>query len=169
MNAIIIIVTFVWFLLSPTLGSAQFWTCNSCTDNGSGPTPTSTVVVPTSTPRPTPKPTPKPVPTAAPLPPIPLAVFECFSKVQFQLINGLITNTCWPSECFAALGFPQGTLDMDLTYIYNWQEYSPGGLYADQYLALAWNQHCATCINPPGVEYSQTYPYTYVYSPGTCP
>ena len=99
------------------------------------------------------------------LPPMPDSFFACFAQVQFELIGGIITNTYWPTACWEALGFSGGTLFIDQTYIYNWQQLSPsnGAATNDQYLVLAWDQHCASCINPPGQEFSLTYTYTYVY------
>jgi len=97
------------------------------------------------------------------LPPMPTAYFECFAQTQFALVGGIINNTYWPTACWEAQGFSGGTLFIDLTYIYNWQQMFPAAAsnpaYADQYLVLGWDQHCATCINPPGQEFSQTYPY----------
>ncbi|MGO9601832.1 MAG: choice-of-anchor Q domain-containing protein, partial [Candidatus Binataceae bacterium] len=97
----------------------------------------------------------------ATLPPMPDSVFACFAQVQFALVGGIIETTNWPDACFNSAAALDPTIDR--TYIYNWQQmfpaYASEPASADDYLALAWNSHCANC----GPEYSQTYPYTYVY------
>ena len=102
---------------------------------------------------------------------MPTAVFDCFAQVQFVLEGGFITNTYWPTACFEGVGFPHGIVSIDQTYIYNWQLMFPRAAdnpaAADQYLAFAYDDHCANCIDYPAYPtvYSQTYPYTYVYTP----
>jgi hypothetical protein len=102
-------------------------------------------------------------------PPMPYSDFACFAQVQFALVGGIITNTYWPTACFEGIGFPDGIVSIDPTYVYNWQQMFPVAAHnpavADQYLAFAYDAHCGNCIDYPAYPtiYSQTYPYTYVY------
>ncbi|MGO9601836.1 MAG: choice-of-anchor Q domain-containing protein [Candidatus Binataceae bacterium] len=99
------------------------------------------------------------------LPPMPNSVFACFAQVQFALVGGIIETTNWPDACFNSAAALDPT--MDRTYIYAWQQMFPASAsqpaVADQYLVLAWDAHCSNCYP----EYSQTYPYTFVYEAPT--
>lgn len=156
-----------------TVHADTYMCTGTCIDTtGTTAPPTATVTATGTAPTPTATATSTAAPISTPtLLAMPTAVFECFAQVQFTLMNGIITNTYWPTACFEGVGFPDGIVSIDLTYIYDWQQMFPAAASnpaaADQYLAFAYDDHCANCIDYPEYPtiYSQTYPYTYVYRP----
>ena len=154
-----------------TVHANTYMCTGTCIDTSETAVPT-----PTGTPPTAPPPTATATRTAAPKPTpalfvMPRAVFDCFAQVQFYLVNGIIRNSYWPTACFEGIGFPDGNVSIDPTYVYNWQQMFPvaasAPAVADQYLVFAYNDHCANCVDYPTYPtiYSQTYPYTYVYKP----
>ena len=154
-----------------TVHANTYMCTGTCIDTSETAVPT-----PTGTPPTAPMPTATATRTAAPISTaglliMPTAVFECFAQVQFAEVNGILQDTYWPTACFEGVGFWKGNVNIDLTYVYEWQQMFPAAAdnpaAADQYLVYAYDDHCSNCIDYPAYPtvYSQTYPYTYVYTP----
>ena len=100
---------------------------------------------------------------------MPTALFQCFAQVQFKYTGGSYPGcflSYWPTACFEAQGFYNGTVSMDLTQIDNWQCLFPTSdpASADDYMVNGWDVKCGNCAP----QYSQDYPYTFVYTGKCC-